>query len=108
MIEVVYVLPVVATLLIGGWFEIEGWASLGQVTAATLYVQQLIDPLDRLLSWLDELQVGSASLARLLGVSQVPPDRFATGCEPDGEQLDVDRRAVRVQPGARRAARRRR
>ena len=38
-----------------------------QVTAATLYVQQLIDPLDRLLSWLDELQVGGASMARLLG-----------------------------------------
>ncbi len=88
--EVSYVIPVVATLLIGGWFAVEGWVSLGQVTAATLYVQQLIDPLDRLLSWLDELQVGNASLARLLGISQVPPDRFATGVQPDGERLTVD------------------
>jgi ABC-type multidrug transport system fused ATPase/permease subunit len=87
--EVAYLLPVVGTLLIGGWFAIRGWATLGEVTAATLYVQQLIDPLDRLLSWLDELQVGNASLARLLGVSQVPPDRMATGVTPDGEEVAV-------------------
>ena len=85
--ELSYVIPVVATLLIGGWFAVEGWVTLGQVTAATLYVQQLIDPLDRLLSWLDELQVGGASLARLLGVSQVPDDRVATGVVPTDEQL---------------------
>jgi ABC-type multidrug transport system fused ATPase/permease subunit len=70
--EIGYVVPIVATLVIGGWFHIQGWVSLGAVTAATLYVQQLIDPLDRLLSTLDELQVGQASLARLLGVAQLP------------------------------------
>ena len=79
VVEIGYVLPVVATLLFGGWFYLEGWVTLGQVTAATLYVQQLIDPLDRLLSWLDELQVGGASLARLLGVCRAsgrrPVDR---------------------------------
>lgn len=68
--EIGYVVPVVATLLIGGWFYLKGWVSLGQVTAATLYVQQLVDPVDRLLSWLDELQVGGASMARLLGVAE--------------------------------------
>ncbi|MEU2613629.1 ABC transporter ATP-binding protein [Micromonospora sp. NPDC007271] len=67
-----YVVPVVATLLIGGWFHLKGWVSLGQVTAATLYAQQLVDPVDRLLAWLDELQVGGASLARLLGVAADP------------------------------------
>jgi ABC-type multidrug transport system fused ATPase/permease subunit len=72
LMEVGYLLPVGATLLIGGWYYTEGWATLGQVTAATLYVQQIIDPVDRLLSWLDELQVGAASLARLIGVAQVP------------------------------------
>jgi ABC-type multidrug transport system fused ATPase/permease subunit len=76
--ELAYVVPVVATLLLGGWFHLRGWVSLGQVTAATLYVAQLVEPLDRLLSWLDELQVGGASLARLLGVSAVPDDRVAT------------------------------
>jgi ABC-type multidrug transport system fused ATPase/permease subunit len=87
--EVGYVIPVVATLLIGGWYYSQGWASLGQVTTATLYVQQLIDPVDRILSWLDELQVGQASLARLLGVSNVPDDREPTGQRPDGERLDA-------------------
>jgi ABC-type multidrug transport system fused ATPase/permease subunit len=81
--EMGYLLPVVATLLIGGLYYSWGWATLGQVTAATLYVQQLIDPVDRLLSWLDELQVGSASLARVLGVGSVqassPTDAVPAG-----------------------------
>jgi ABC-type multidrug transport system fused ATPase/permease subunit len=87
LVEFGYVLPVVATLLIGGLFYLHGWASLAQVTAATLYVQQLIDPLDRLLSWVDELQVGGASLARLLGVSGVPDDRTVSGRRAAGEQI---------------------
>ena len=82
IVEISYLLPVAATLVIGGWFYFEGWVTLGQVTAATLYVYQLIDPLDRLLSWLDELQVGAASLARLLGVAQVPDDRAAGVAPP--------------------------
>ncbi|MEV0000904.1 ABC transporter ATP-binding protein [Micromonospora sp. NPDC050980] len=69
-----YLVPMVATLLIGGWFHLKGWASLGQVTAATLYAQQLTDPIERLLGWLDEFQVGGASLARLLGVAVEPDD----------------------------------
>ena len=87
--ELSYVVPVVATLLIGGWFAVAGWVTLGQVTAATLYVVQLIDPLDRLLSWLDELQVGGASLARLLGVSKVPDDRLASGATAADERIEA-------------------
>ena len=87
VVEIGYVLPVVSTLVFGGWFYIEGWATLGQVTAATLYVQQLIDPVDRLLSWLDELQVGGASLARLLGVSSAPGPAPSTAAAPRGSAL---------------------
>jgi ABC-type multidrug transport system fused ATPase/permease subunit len=87
LMEFGYLVPVVATLLVGGWYYSQGWADLFQVTTATLYVQQLIDPVDRMLSWLDELQVGQASLARLLGVSRVPADRTAGSREPDGEEL---------------------
>jgi ABC-type multidrug transport system fused ATPase/permease subunit len=87
MMELGYLVPVVATLLIGGWYYSQGWADLFQVTTATLYVQQLIDPVDRLISWLDELQVGQASLARLLGVSHVPADRSVGRRSPDGEEL---------------------
>jgi ABC-type multidrug transport system fused ATPase/permease subunit len=85
--EMGYLVPTVATLLIGGWLYTAGHASLGDVTAATLYVQQLIDPVDRLISWLDELQVGGAALARLLGVSRVPDDREPTGRTPMDERL---------------------
>jgi ABC-type multidrug transport system fused ATPase/permease subunit len=113
--EISYVVPVVATLLLGGWFYLSGWVTLGAVTAAVLYVQQLVDPLDRLLSWLDHLQAGGASLARLLGVAYVPDDRLSTDRVPDGERIEardvrfsyVDSRDVlhgidlRVEPGER-------
>jgi ABC-type multidrug transport system fused ATPase/permease subunit len=89
-VEVAYLIPTVATLLLGGWMYLHGHASLGDVTAATLYVQALIDPVDRVVSILDELQVGSASLARLLGVAEVPEDRVATGRVPADEQVRAD------------------
>ncbi|MEV6366910.1 ABC transporter ATP-binding protein [Micromonospora musae] len=82
--EIGYVVPVVATLVVGGWFYLKGWVSLGEVTAATLYVQQLVDPVDRLLSWLDELQVGGASMARLLGVAAPSPAGAAGRAAPEG------------------------
>jgi ABC-type multidrug transport system fused ATPase/permease subunit len=85
--DLAYLLPTVATLLAGGWLYLAGWVTLGQVTAATLYVQQLVDPLDRCLSWLDELQVGGASLARILGVAHVPDDRVPVPEKPVGRQL---------------------
>jgi len=87
--EISYLIPTVATLLFGGWLYTQGQVSLGDVTAATLYVQMLIDPVDRIVSILDELQVGAASLARLLGVAQVPDDREVSGAEPEGEHLDA-------------------
>ncbi|SCL40911.1 ABC-type multidrug transport system, ATPase and permease component [Micromonospora pallida] len=95
--EIGYLVPVVTTLVVGGWFYLEGWVSLGQVTAATLYAQQLIEPVDRLLAWLDELQIGGASLARLLGVAapaDPAPADFAlanpapTGAAPAGPARD--------------------
>ncbi len=90
-VEVGYLIPTVATLLFGGWMHVNGHASLADVTAATLYVQQLIDPVDRFISWLDELQVGSSSLARILGVGNVPDDRTPSGAAPDHEDIDAER-----------------
>jgi ABC-type multidrug transport system fused ATPase/permease subunit len=85
--EIAYLIPTVSTLLFGGWLYAQGSVSLGDVTAATLYVQMLIDPVDRIVSYLDELQMGSASLARLLGVAQVPDDRRVSGAQPVSERL---------------------
>ncbi|MGY0389048.1 ABC transporter ATP-binding protein [Nocardioides sp. WG-D5] len=85
--EISYLVPTVVTLLFGGWLYTQGVCSLGDVTAATLYVQMLIDPVDRIVSILDELQMGNTSLARLLGVAHVPDDRVATGAEPTDEKI---------------------
>ncbi|MEV3922935.1 ABC transporter ATP-binding protein [Actinomadura coerulea] len=87
VMEMSFVLPVVSTLLVGGLLYINGMATLAQVTAATLYAQQLIEPVDTLMQWLDELQLGGASLARLLGVGEVPPDRAPNGGRPAGERI---------------------
>lgn len=89
-VEVAYLIPTVGTLLFGGWLYTQGSVSLGDVTAATLYVQMLIDPVDRIVGILDELQVGAASLSRLLGVAHVPDDREATGRVPEGERIDAE------------------
>ena len=85
-----YLLPAVVTLLLGGWLHSRGEVSLGDVTAATLYVQMLINPVDQVVAILDELQVGGASLARLLGVAHVEDDREVSGRRPAGEELEAD------------------
>jgi ABC-type multidrug transport system fused ATPase/permease subunit len=85
--EFAYVLPVAAALAWGGWLVSNGHATLGEVTAVALYVVQLADPVDRLISWLDEIQVGMTSFARLVGIAHVPPDRVATEDSPTGDRL---------------------
>ena len=86
--EATYLVPLVLSVAIGGLLHADGLIGLGALTAAALYTQQLIEPVDVILSWLDQLQLGGASLARLIGVGQVDrqPD---TDAEPQGEQLDA-------------------
>jgi ABC-type multidrug transport system fused ATPase/permease subunit len=85
--EFAYVLPVAAALAWGGWLVSNGHATLGEVTAVALYVVQLADPVDRLISWLDEIQVGATSFARLVGIAHVPPDRVPTADSPEDDRL---------------------
>jgi ABC-type multidrug transport system fused ATPase/permease subunit len=85
--EFAYVLPVAAALAWGGWLVSTGHATLGEVTAVALYVVQLADPVDRLISWLDEIQVGASSFARIVGIAGVPPDRAAGDDLPQDERL---------------------
>ena len=88
--EFAYVLPVVAALGWGGFLVSRGQASIGEVTAIALYVVQLVDPVDRLISWLDEIQVGAASFARLVGIARVPPDRSAGEEDPANDRIRAD------------------
>jgi ABC-type multidrug transport system fused ATPase/permease subunit len=85
--EFAYVVPVAASLAWGGWLVSAGHASIGEVTAVALYIAQLADPVDRLISWLDEIQVGATSFARLVGIARVPSDRTATDDRPAGDDL---------------------
>ncbi|MEB3370153.1 ABC transporter ATP-binding protein [Saccharopolyspora mangrovi] len=85
-LELSYVLPVGAILLIGGWAHSAGAAQLGTVVAVVLYAQSLSAPLDELFMWLEELQVGGTALQRVLGVSQVPLDGPREPAQPVGER----------------------
>jgi ABC-type multidrug transport system fused ATPase/permease subunit len=82
-----YDTPLPMVLILGGIGYANGWVSLGQVTAATLYVQALVEPLDRLIRNIDRLQVGIASTSRLLGIAAVPQDREPGDELPMGNQL---------------------
>ncbi len=98
-VEFAYLLPVAATLVWGGWLVAGGHTTLGTVTAVVLYVQQMAGPLDELLSWLDEIQVGATSLARVIGIADVPPDRSSTGEAPQGRDLGVEDVRYSYRPG---------
>jgi ATP-binding cassette subfamily C protein len=63
--------------------------TLGEVVAAALYMQRAIDPLDRLLQWIEQAQRGLASLARVLGVGHVPPEPRGRASAPTGRELVV-------------------
>ena len=97
--EFSYHLPIAATLAWAGWLALNGHITLGAATAVVLYVRQIADPLDEIVSWLDELQVSAASLARIIGVGEVPPDRSATGETPDGTEIDVADVRYAYRPG---------
>jgi ABC-type multidrug transport system fused ATPase/permease subunit len=89
-VELVYILPTVIALVFGGWLYTRGSATLGEVTAIALYTLALEEPLDRAISWLDELQVGATSLARIIGIGSIPSDRQATGAVPENDQISAD------------------
>ncbi len=86
-------LPVGAILLWGAHLVGTGHVTLGAVTTVALYAIQLRGPLFELLMWVDEIQVASASLARIIGIELVPPDR-TTGDERPGAE-DISATAVR-------------
>ncbi len=87
VMDVAFNAPRGVTVLVGGYAYAKGWADLGQITAAVLYVEGLFGPLDQLVSTVDRLQVGVASTTRLLGIAGVPPDRTPGGRLPDGVRL---------------------
>ncbi|UIK88801.1 ABC transporter ATP-binding protein [Arthrobacter polaris] len=82
-------LPVAAVLLWGGWLASQGAVTTGMVATVALYAMQLIDPVDTLIMWIDEIQVGASSLARIVGIRNVSGDRTATDAVPEDGSILV-------------------
>ncbi|MEV7508190.1 ABC transporter ATP-binding protein [Streptomyces sp. NPDC089922] len=71
-LDLATMVPMALTLLIGGLAYQRGEVGLAELTAVVLYVQALGEPLNDLLTWTDELQIGNAALRRILGVERLP------------------------------------
>ncbi|WNI26100.1 ABC transporter ATP-binding protein [Streptomyces sp. ITFR-16] len=90
VINATYVTILGAVLLLGGWFVIEGWLTVGQLTTGALLAQMMVDPIGLILRWYDELQVAQVSLARLVGVRDIEPDAGDASVSPDGRDVRAD------------------
>ncbi|MEV8503976.1 ABC transporter ATP-binding protein [Actinoplanes sp. NPDC051475] len=88
-VDVSYVVPVVAVLLIGGALHADGRLTLGAVAASALYLRQLAVPLDAILIWLEQLQSSAASFARVEGLAAIPPAVTVPGPPPAGDRIEV-------------------
>jgi ABC-type multidrug transport system fused ATPase/permease subunit len=99
IVESAFALAVATTLAWSGWLALHHDITIGAATTVTLYVVQINDPIDRIVSWLDELQVGQTSLARLVGVSVVRDDRPAEGIEPSNETITMNDVRYAYRPG---------
>jgi len=88
-VDATYALALLGTLLIGGALALRGWIGPGQLTAGVLYAQALVHPVGLILRWYDELQVGQASLARLVGVREVADQETDDTLQPDGRRVEA-------------------
>lgn len=88
-VEVSYVVPVVAVLLVGGALHARGAMSLGAVVAATLYLRQLGEPLDQILMQVEQLQSSGASFARVEGLARAPRAVASGSPTPVDDRIDV-------------------
>ncbi|MCX4421332.1 ABC transporter ATP-binding protein [Streptomyces mirabilis] len=88
-VEVSYVVPVVAVLLVGGALHAKGAMSLGAVVAATLYLRQLAEPLDQILMQVEQLQSSGASFARVEGLARAPRAVPSGSPTPVDDRIDV-------------------
>ncbi|MEU4693501.1 ABC transporter ATP-binding protein [Actinoplanes sp. NPDC023714] len=89
IVESSYVMPTVLALLVGGFFYIDGRVTLGTVAAAVLYLRQLVNPLDTILIWVEQLQSSIASFARVEGLGSVPLNTTFPEMSPEGDRIEV-------------------
>jgi ABC-type multidrug transport system fused ATPase/permease subunit len=89
-VDMPYTFAIVGTLALGGVYALHGWVTPGELTAGVLYAQMLTNPIDLILRWYDELQVGQASLARLVGVREIPDPDVDETAHPAGREVRAD------------------
>jgi ABC-type multidrug transport system fused ATPase/permease subunit len=82
-LEFSFIFPLAAVLLVGAHYYQDGRLTIAQITTSLLYSQMLINPLEGLLMWVDELQGGKASLSRLLGIHDID-EREIRDSNPEG------------------------
>lgn len=82
VINTTYVTILGAVLLLGGWFVMEGWITVGQLTTGALLAQMMVDPIGLILRWYDELQVAQVSLAGSSAYGRSSPTRGTTSSAP--------------------------
>jgi ABC-type multidrug transport system fused ATPase/permease subunit len=70
VVQLGYYLPFAVVATWGGWLAVQGEVSVGTVVAIALNVQLIVDPLDDLLYWSDQLQLAWAAFRRMSGVSR--------------------------------------
>ncbi|MFI1765765.1 ABC transporter ATP-binding protein [Streptomyces sp. NPDC020800] len=90
VINAVHILVLGSVLMIGGTFVLQGWIDVGQLTTGALIAQMLVDPVNLILRWYDEVQVAQVSLARLVGVRDIEPDAGDTSLAPGGRDVHAE------------------
>ncbi|MEZ0449433.1 ABC transporter ATP-binding protein [Cellulomonas sp. ICMP 17802] len=86
-IDGAFVLAPAAVLLWGGYLASQGQVTVGAVTTIVLYTYQITGPVWELIFWIDEIQVAATSLARIVGVQLVEPDRTSRDGTPTDEDI---------------------
>ncbi|MER6527001.1 ABC transporter ATP-binding protein [Streptomyces sp. NPDC001508] len=91
VVSLTHVVVLGSVLMAGGVFVLQGWIGVGQLTTGALVAQMLVDPVNLILRWYDEVQVAQVSLARLVGVRDIEPDAGDAALAPDGRNVHADR-----------------
>ena len=93
VINMTHTVALAAVLVIGGGFAIQGWITVGALTTGALYIQMLVEPVNMMIRWYDELQVAQVSLARLVGVREIEAAAAEGDAEPEGRTVPANDRS---------------
>ncbi|WHM39929.1 ABC transporter ATP-binding protein [Streptomyces sp. BPTC-684] len=90
VINLTHITILLAVLMIGGTFVLNDWLTVGQLTTGAMLAMMMVEPVELILRWYDELQVAQVSLARLVGVRDIEPEAGDAEVLPDGRDVEAD------------------